>query len=288
MADELDLKRTNQKVCFIGGAGHSGSTLLGFVLGSHRDCFYAGEAAKTRYLHNSRKKLKKRVCKLCGPNCPIWGNFFRTEQPDLYEQISRATGARTVIDSSKNLDWIAAHIQELKGLPATPYFIFLQRDGRAVINSRVRKYPEKPLTEQIKKWVEKIRATAAFFERLDVPKLIVRYEEFATRPEGTTRQICDFLGISYQTGMLEFYRHQHHPLGGNNGTQYLVARHHGPNPERPYTELASRSRDYYQNHAPEIRLDLRWKTELDGEVLDLFEQMAGPDNDAMRWEHDRP
>ncbi|NJL20821.1 MAG: sulfotransferase [Leptolyngbyaceae cyanobacterium SM1_3_5] len=47
--------RISKKVCFIAGAGHSGSTLLGFILGSHSQGFYCGEAAKTRYLQDDSK-----------------------------------------------------------------------------------------------------------------------------------------------------------------------------------------------------------------------------------------
>ncbi|NEQ24618.1 MAG: sulfotransferase, partial [Microcoleus sp. SIO2G3] len=67
--------RLSKKACFIAGAGHSGSTLLGFILGSHSQGFYCGEAAKSRYLQDDSKKLIKRVCKLCGENCQIWGDF---------------------------------------------------------------------------------------------------------------------------------------------------------------------------------------------------------------------
>ena len=54
------------------GAGHSGSTLLGMILGSHSQAFYMGEGGKARYLGDEKKPLRKRVCKICGEACPVW------------------------------------------------------------------------------------------------------------------------------------------------------------------------------------------------------------------------
>ena len=64
-------ERANRQVVWIGGAGHSGSTLLGLCLGSHPDMLYAGEAKKSALLGDPSKPLKKRACKLCGEApCP--------------------------------------------------------------------------------------------------------------------------------------------------------------------------------------------------------------------------
>jgi hypothetical protein len=276
--------RHNDKVCIIAGAGHSGSTVLGMVLGSHPACFYAGEAGKTRYLHDPRKDERKRVCKMCGEGCPIWGSFRLPEGVDLYEQISRITGRPVVVDSTKGLEWIDQRLAELEGTGSTAVLLFLQRDGRAVINSRVRKYPDRDPREQIQRWAEQIRATRALFDRFDGPKAVVRYEQFATDPAGVTEELCGLLGIGFVPRMLEFYRSEHHPLGGNNGAQYLVARLHGARPDRPYAKLSPRNREYYEHHDAGIRLDTRWRREMPRRVLELFEEIAGSDNEELRWE----
>lgn len=276
--------RKNRKVCFICGAGHSGSTLLGMVLGSHADCFYAGEASKTRYLDDPDKPVHKRQCKLCGPNCRIWADFTVECHDDLYEQITAKVGRSVVIDSTKNVNWIRSQLSALELTEALPYVIFLQRDGRAVLNSRVRKYPQKCAEEQIRAWVELIEATKELYETLAVPKMIVRYERFATDPLRTTREICAFLGLEFDCEMLAFHRHEHHPLGGNNGTQYQVARHLPLVQERPWFTIGEGSPDYYEQHEVGIKLDLRWQSELRRGHLDMFEQIAGDFNEPMSWE----
>lgn len=279
-----DDRRINKGVCFIGGTGHSGSTMLGLILGSHPKVFYAGEGAKTLYLHTPYKDLRKRVCKLCGPDCPIWGDFHIAPSPDLYEQLSQRTGAELIVDSTKKLEWITSHVKELEKTSATPFFIFLQRDGRAVINSRVRKYPDRDPEEQISHWLAQIETTRAFFDSFPHPKAIVRYEELALDPESVSRKLCRLLGLEWTASMIRFYEHDHHPLGGNNGTQSIVARHQNPNPDRSFAKVGQRSRTYYEEHGSEIRLDLRWRKELSHEVLAIFEDIAGEVNAPMRWD----
>jgi hypothetical protein len=276
--------RKNRVVCFIAGAGHSGSTLVGMVLGSHPDCFYAGEASKTRFLGNPRKELRKRTCKICGEACPVWGGFVVAEEPDLYEQIARRTGASVIVDSTKNIDWITARAAEASAGGAALRLVVLRRDGRAVINSRVRKYPDRDPREHIEGWIEQVRRTQAFYDTFAHPKVIVRYEEFSLAPAAVSQRLCDFVGLDYRPDMLEFTRHDHHPLGGNSGTQYLVARAHGGGQAGPVAGLGDRSREYYEHHADGISLDLRWQRELRAEVLDLFERLAGDVNAPMRWE----
>ncbi len=281
---ETTLTRLNQKVCFICGVGHSGSTLLGLILGSHRDCFYCGEAAKTRFLHNPDKPIKKRVCKICGFDCPVWGDLNLTDNLDLYEQVSRKTQKPITIDSTKNLEWLTEQLFAIAPTTAQPFLIFLQRDGRAVLNSRIRKYPDKDIQELIETWRNQIQLTNELFQNFDRKKIKVHYEELATEPEKVTRNLCDFLEIDYQPQMLEYYQQEHHPLGGNNGTQFLVAKARGEKIKEPIVSLSEKNRYYYQEHSLGIRLDLRWKEELKPDIQILFEEIAGAENEELKWE----
>ena len=253
--------------------------MLGLLLGSHPDAFYAGEAAKTRFLGDSRKPTHKRVCKLCGPACPVWGDFEVDESPDLYEQLARRTGSKVVIDSTKNLAWLRAQTESVRAHGGRPALVFLQRDGRAVINSRVRKYPERDPEAMIRSWVKRMRETQTFYDSFEGPKTQVRYEQLATAPTRTLRDICAALGVGFDPAMLDFASHQHHVLGGNNGTQWQVGRHL----EETFVELSERTREYYGDHPEGIVLDLRWVDELPRNTLDLFERIAGELNADLAW-----
>lgn len=269
------------KAIMICGAGHSGSTLLGFVLGSLPDAFYVGEGAKIRFLHDPRKPLHKRACKICGPDCEIWSGFHWDPASPVYSQIAAHTGATRIVDSSKNTTWIAARTAELATDPATGYLVRLLRDGRAVMNSRFRKYPDKDPVEQILAWIEQIDATNSIYDRFPGPKFTLHYETLATSPERTVRDLCRFLDVPHESEILNYRSKRHHPLGGNNGTQFLVAREQGGG--RDLASRNQRNREYYDAHSGAIELDLRWQSEMTESQLALFEDLAGPVNAKMKW-----
>lgn len=266
------------------GAGHSGSTLLGMVLGSHSRAFYMGEGAKVRYLHDAAKPLRKRVCKICGEGCPIWSKFQWDKDQPLHAQLAEFTGAELIVDTTKDEGWIAARAEETRVAGGTPYLIFLTRDGRAVVNSRIRKYPERDPGDQIRQWADKMASSGALFDAFEGPKRELRYEDLASDTEATVRDLCAWLGIDYEPAMLDFASTPHHVLGGNNGTQYLAAKAVFDDPERAFVSLTERTRSYYGDHSGRIELDLRWKSELSAEHAALFEAMAGDINAKIKWE----
>ncbi|MBC6421765.1 MAG: hypothetical protein GDA43_03155 [Hormoscilla sp. SP5CHS1] len=70
--------------------------------------------------------------------------------------------------------------------------------------------------------------------------------------------------------MIEYYLHEHHPIGGNSGTQFLVAKAQNKNLDASFVKVSENRRDYYQNHGLKISLYLRWREELDPGVERLF------------------
>lgn len=264
----------------IGGAGHSGSTLLGIILSGLKGAVYIGEGAKVRYLGDMSKPLVKRACKICGDDCAFWNGFRWDTSRGLYEQVAAHSGARIIVDSSKKPDWISARAGELRSGGHEARLIILTRDGRAVVNSRLRKYPGREPAGQIAEWMEQIEAAHALAGVFPGPVLYLAYEELATDPEQTARRLANFVGAPYDPSMLAFSSREHHPLGGNNGTQFIATR---GRPGGAGLEPGARSAAYYRDHPDEIRLDLRWKDEFSPEHAALFEDMAGVLNQPMKW-----
>jgi hypothetical protein len=262
--------RVHRLTIGICGAGHSGSTLLGLVLGSHSQVFYPGEAEKTR-----------KGCKICGPSCGLWSRF--APEPDLYEGMARLTGKPVIVDSSKPVRWIDARVAELDRLGVPHRLVFLARDGRAVVNSRVRKYGRESAEESIDQWMAQIRATEELITRRGEQNVLrLRYEELVAAPREHIERVCTFAGLAFEPAMMRYEEHEHHPLGGNTGTQSVVARktlgHAGA------SGIPERSRDYYEDLDGGFRIDMRWKTELDDEVRKLFEARAGAINAPFCWD----
>ncbi|WP_421785550.1 sulfotransferase [Hyphobacterium sp.] len=275
-----DQRLTGVMIC---GAGHSGSTLLGLILGRAKGAFYMGEGAKVRYLGDPNKPLRKRACKVCGETCPVWSVFNWDPDQPLYRQVAGHVDAHIIVDSTKNPAWIRKRSRELEQAGDRPALIFLQRDGRAVLNSRFRKYPERDAAEQIEAWKAQISASRAVFDAFGGRKIAVRYEELATSPETVVRSICERFGLPHSQNMLAFADGESHPLGGNTGTQFVAARDRVDGDPDAILQLTPRTKSYYANHSGAIRLDLRWKTEMSAPNLSLFNRLAGDFNAAMAW-----
>ncbi|HEY8428626.1 MAG TPA: sulfotransferase [Sandaracinaceae bacterium] len=274
-------ERQNRLAVAICGAGHSGSTLLGLVLGSHSRAFYAGEAKKSLFVGDPGKPLRKRVCKICGEGCEVWSRFAGP-RPDLYEALARITGKSVIVDSTKDVAWIRARAAELAAIGVPQRLVFLTRDGRAVVNSRLRKYGGADAVAIIDAWIAQVRATEALCAERTEECLRVRYEELATAPRETVERVCAFLGLAFEPAMLRYEQHAHHPLGGNTGTQSVVAR--ALDARSGFAKVPDRSRAFYEGLRGGFRLDLRWREELPAEVLALFEERAGRDNAPYAWE----
>lgn len=278
--------RSNTTAVFIGGAGHSGSTLLGLALGAHPHVFYAGEARKSTFFGNPKKPLRKRVCKVCGPDCAVWKDLALDAETDLYEWLSRKTGRPVVVDSTKSIEWIDEQSALASSRGAKIVLVFLSRDGRAVLGSGLRKYPDITAVEHAEKWRSQMEATATLAARFPGVVTHVRYEALATAPEQTLRSLADVIGLEFDPVMLEPFSTEQHPLGGNAGTQSLLANAQTkPSGALP---ISGSKKDYYGSHPKSFVLDLRWKREVPPAALEAFEATAGELNRTFAWDEEAP
>jgi hypothetical protein len=280
--------RVNASVAFMGAARYSGSTLLGVMLGGHPLIFYAGEAEKTWNFDNPDVPHERRVCRLCGPGCGVWGDFSVEPGLDLYEMLSRRTKRPIVFDSSKKMWWIKLKVAELQGMVPLR-LIVLTRDGRAVVNSDLRKQPGTSAHDHASTWVERMRDVEELASCWPGAVHRVRYEELASRPEFTLRALTDFLGVAFDPAMLDPWASDQHPIGGNPGPLPLLL----PSRERANSvgrgvldtlNFGEKTSDGYGNHFRGIVLDLRWKHEMSADALAVFEAVAGETNRAYAWE----
>jgi hypothetical protein len=275
--------RFNEKICFITSTGHSGSTLLGFILGSHPTGFYLGEGENLMKVGCFHEPLRKRTCRLCGPICAVWQDFAPDNSIDIYEQVALKTKKTMLIDSSKVTEYCYEQIQALEDTTVSLFLIWLCRDGRAVFNSFIRRYPETPPPVLVQRWIKETQRARSFYQSFSGEKIKIHYEKLASEPEVTVKMLCQFLEISYFPDMLNFCQHDHHPLGGNNGTQLLVANAKNADSAHLEERLCQSNQVYYLQHPSDIKPDLRWQQELAPEMKQLFYEMVGSLNYEFEW-----
>lgn len=253
-------------IVYILGAGHSGSTLLNFLLNGHSRVVglnevqeirrYLGDEARDNRLESDfwqsvrqqyEKALQKpfrSASKIHWKKAQIWldrdrSRWNKTLEPSLISHcldwqkirttdpqtfalwtqrnqvlmtaIAAESGADFLVDASKA--W-----QRLLLLQKSGNFkikvIYLVRDGRAVINSYMRKYGR--FDVGFSRWVN--RATTALLMRQQFSSedwIKVCYEDLATQPEAVLKRLCDFLAVDYEPDMLKFRQHAYMGIRGN-------------------------------------------------------------------------
>jgi hypothetical protein len=81
-----------------------------------------------------------------------------------------------------------------------PHLLFLLRDPRAFVASRIRSEPRSLIEHHIEHWREHFEAVQDLQTRY--PAHIVRYEDLCLDPEATLRSIAEFLNIEFEDVLL--------------------------------------------------------------------------------------
>ena len=271
-----------KQVIFISGTGHCGSTLIDLVLGSNN---------KVRSLGELNSLMK---------NVPPYNKFWKPDLVDdlikhyrfksnrivsfdyhrfpksklfekrsgLYNKIFKNSREKILIDSSKDLFWIDRGYSHLNGSDIDPKILHVQRHPIAVVNSYRRKYPNKPFISIVRDIKKRTMDIERFLKKIPQEKiLVVQYEDFCEYPKKNTKDICDFLQIDYSEDMLRYWETEHYILGGNSGTKFSIT----GNQNR--MEGKRSDADYYKKNPRAIKLDERWKDELNSEQIKIFEEV---------------
>lgn len=172
----------------------------------------------------------------------------------LYETMRRVSGQLVLIDSSKDH---RKGIALYRRAPDQVRLLILTRDARGVYRSkRKSSFDRRASTLPWRRYYEH----ALPLIQRNVPEKhrhYLRYEDLAQDPASTLARLCDFLELTYEPEMLQFRQARHHILNGN---------------------------DMRLSSEQTIRLDERWRSELDDEELAYFEKVSGKMNRKLGYE----
>jgi len=211
-----------------------------------------------------------------------------------YHLLFKWSGKDILVDSSKQPSWFRTQLQSQYAISGIiPYLIFITRDGRAVVNSYLRKYPERGIQTITETWIKQIDIMNKFYEQFEPSrKMKVKYEDLASQPEAIAGLICEFLDIKYEKAMLTYWVNDHHLVAGNAGTNSLIWKYRemfpaNLNEGRRWLDLkemeAYFDKNYYDQIGMGISLDERWRQEFGEDNLAGFEALAGDVNLPFVW-----
>ena len=229
---------------FILGIGHSGTTLLGRMLGAHSAALCVGEILRLEQA--AADPEKKCSCGASFRACAFWQELsahlpkevmrdYKKWSPELFEDILARQGKQMLVDTSKSRAFRLISKWERR----SARYILMIRDPRGVMRSSLRR--GKDLTTLLGthlKWIERYldfarkqpdRCTTTF------------YEDLIAAPEMQLRRVCDFLSLPFESDM----------LGPNAQLQHLIRASGSP----------------YLKGTNDLRQDERWRDELTPEQI---------------------
>jgi Sulfotransferase family len=183
----------------------SGSTLLRVLLNSHSQ-IHAPHELHLRYISVSLdKKWSVRSMKEMGFDQDklrylLWDRI-------LHRELSTG-GKPIIVDKTPNNVFIA---DQLRAAWPDARFIFLLRHPAAIAESRRNWFKGNPESYDEQQNHDLIRRYCEALEdcRQNYDGITVRYEQLTEDPETVTKEICKFLGVEWEPGMLEYGQHDH-------------------------------------------------------------------------------
>lgn len=287
------------KVVLILGTGHCGSTLLDLILGSHSKMFSLGEVYR---VVSSDPPVP--ICDICEEDCEFWKptllksiqNIYTDNLPkqigrklgvleaievSFYKKLFEASKKNILVDSSKNPGWINRNGKVLESSNIKPILLYLSRDGRAVVNSYFRKYPERGLEHIAHNWNSRVTAiNECFTSWPSESKVHIRYEDLAKNPIATIKKLMEFIQLPYEEEMMHFWEHDHHLVNGNAGTKSMLLKFRDTHRHAQWVE--ANEKDYYKNQELGIKFDERWRKELDTAQIAAVNKIIDPLNHTLK------
>lgn len=220
---------------FICGSGHTGSSLLNRILAQHPAVFTPGVETYA----------------FCGepPNTNYIARLFRTAHKGGFRHFVEKTPTHLYL-----VDTIRSFIPKAR-------FVFIMRDGRDVATSMGTRFGG-DFARAAFNW----RSDAAIIDRrLSEPNThLFRYESFIDDPEGELRNLCAFMGMTYEPAMLDYHRQPaaYHGISGADPVDHR---------ETVTPQGMARLRAFQMNQ-PLFDGRGRWQAALPSEIaLDLLE-----------------
>jgi hypothetical protein len=209
----------DERLLFVIGPPRSGSTLLARMLGAHSQVFAPAEPhlltplAHLGYYETverapydpviSQAAIRELVAALPGGERDYLA-ALRAYADALYGRMLEASGRRLLLDKTPAYALVLDFVAKL--YPKARYVV-LVRNPLAVWSSYVESFFDgdaaaahrfNPLLERY------VPALARFLREQAVAIHRVRYEELVANPEARMRELCTFLGVDFEAGMVDY------------------------------------------------------------------------------------
>ena len=201
---------SKKKVIFVAGAQYSGTTLLDAILANDDHGFSCGEV-KT-YFYPYRPHHYEPDCGCATPDCDIWPQIKKLGEKNVHASIfNRFPDVDFIVDSSKEILWIASQIKNLRKQNIETQNILIWKTPDEIAHSFNKRGR---IDDWEKNWANYYRLYFTLIEQW----ASVKYADFV-KSEDCLKTICNYLDIPFFPEKKEYWNRQHHTLFGNTSTK---------------------------------------------------------------------
>lgn len=226
-----DLQNTKNRIFFILGTSRSGSTLLQSMLSSHSKLvvppethfFYSYKHLKNEFEQSNDKasfrdrlidfwyQNRTRIRDLDLPKMDVLDqarNLNLTDPLELFSlQLTMYRVQRKKLIVGEKTPRHMLHIPEILAAYPNAKIISLFRDPRAKAYSEIKaQFGSSSVQVATNRWRKYIQIHERFEKELDDHQyLMLRYADLIADVEGVLQIICDFLGVSFEEQMMNYY-----------------------------------------------------------------------------------
>lgn len=167
------MKKKYNNFIFIFGCGHSGTTIMNKIIGNHVDVY--GIPYETSM-------------------------FFSSSKNKMLDMFNKERNKKNKIFVCEKTPKHVYHINEIYNCVNNPKIIVMVRNGKDTIASLLKRYGNFEMS--VNRWVDDNLEWLNHKNRKDF--LIVSYEEFVKDPQKTLQKICNYVGLQYHDGLLDY------------------------------------------------------------------------------------
>jgi hypothetical protein len=264
---------------FIVGSARSGTTLLRMMLNAHREVTVPPESRFVVELYQGdevevddfleRLQDHKRFQAWDLPIASVKNELegrervpYREATEAVYRAFARARSKPLYGDKTPRY---IEYIPFLNRLWPEARFVHMVRDGREVALSYADvPFGPKTVAKAAQLWSERVELGIRSGRSLAEGRYLeVRYERILEDPEGQARELCEFLGITFDGAMMDFGK-------------------------RSRNEVLDRANRYNPNVTGKIERTRSWTEQMPEIQVETFEWVAGATLDSLGYERAHP